>query len=593
MWKVRAMTAQRLTVVERLRALGRKRAVPLRPEGDNLARILDAMEDGVYIVSGNYEIEYINPVLLREFGQPEGHKCYRYFHDRTTPCSWCKNDEVFAGKSVRWQWHSPVNDKTYDLLDTPVRNRDGSISKLEIFRDITERKRTEEALVQRVEEISALNTLNTKVAENLSLEQMVKAALDGLCAHVGPDLSLFFLRDGDELLLQASKANDPKFEHKIRVVHRIGECLCGLAAKEVAPIYSLDIRRDRRCRWDECKDAGIRSFASLPLFSGENVLGVIGLASVTERNFQECSGFLETLSREIAIGLQNSLLYEQVKSNAAELKAANEELRTEITERKRAERERERLFNSLEAKNKELQSVVYVASHDLRSPLVNIHGFGEELGFSCRQLDHLLKTEVLSDEERKELKILLEQDIPENLNFVRAATGKMQALLEGLLQVSRAGSAAIEIVPLDMGKLVRQVVKAMNYQIQQDEVSVTIGELPGCMGDWPRTSQVFSNLLDNAIKYLDPQRRGLIKITGRIENQKSIYCVEDNGIGIEPRHREKVFEIFRRLDPSGAVAGEGLGLTIISRIVDRQGGNIRLESEVDEGSRFFVSLPAV
>jgi PAS domain S-box-containing protein len=104
------------------------------------------MKDGVYIVNQQYDIEYVNSPLIKEFGQPGKKKCYTYFHDRKKVCPWCKNKDVLAGKTVRWEWYSFKNQKTYDLIDTPIKNPDGSISKLEIFRDITERKKAEEAL---------------------------------------------------------------------------------------------------------------------------------------------------------------------------------------------------------------------------------------------------------------------------------------------------------------------------------------------------------------------------------------------------------------------------------------------------------------
>ena len=107
---------------------------------------MDSIEDGVYIVNQQNDIEYVNPVLKREFGSFDGKKCYEYFHALTKVCPWCKNQEVFAGKSVRWEWYSFKNKKTYDLIDTPLKNPDGSISKLEIFRDITEIKKKEEEL---------------------------------------------------------------------------------------------------------------------------------------------------------------------------------------------------------------------------------------------------------------------------------------------------------------------------------------------------------------------------------------------------------------------------------------------------------------
>lgn len=125
-------------------------------ERNKLFNILNSMEDGVYIVSQQYDIEFVNPALKKEFGPVRGKKCYEYLHDRVEPCPWCKNEGVFEGNTVQWEWHSEKAGRTYDLIDTPIYNSDGSVSKLEIFRDITKRRQMEEELKEHRENLEEL-----------------------------------------------------------------------------------------------------------------------------------------------------------------------------------------------------------------------------------------------------------------------------------------------------------------------------------------------------------------------------------------------------------------------------------------------------
>ena len=197
---------------------------------------------------------------------------------------------------------------------------------LGIVRDNSERRRTETALKERARELAVLHKLGVAVSSSLSLQQIASAAVHGMMEAVHPDLSFLFLLDGEQLILQDSLPLDARQE-LARTHHRVGECLCGLAVSERKPIYSRDIHGDARCTREECKQAGLRSFCALPLRSGDEILGVIGLASAAERDFGAETDFLETLAQQISVALANARLYEVALKEIADRKRAEEKLR--------------------------------------------------------------------------------------------------------------------------------------------------------------------------------------------------------------------------------------------------------------------------
>ena len=263
----------------------------------------------------------------------------------------------------------------------------------------------------------------------------------------------------------------------------------------------------------------------------------------------------------------------------------------DVTERRKGEQDRENLLRVIKGKNDEMQSIVYVASHDLKSPLVNITGFGDEMGSHCEELLEMLGKVTVRDDDSERLGILLNDYIPESLGFIHSATKKMRELIDGLLQVSRVGTYEMVIRELDMNELIGGIVESVGFEAKKAGVEIIVEGLVNCIGDEAKTNQIFSNLIDNAIKYLDPKRKGVIRVSCRVEDGQSLYCVDDNGMGIDPKYQKRVFEIFHRLVPGDLAGGEGLGLTIVRRIVDRLGGRVWVESESGKGSKFFVSLP--
>jgi len=166
----------------------------LQIERDKLTSIFESIVDGVYIVDKDYDIQYVNPILKKDFGSPEGKKCHKYFHDSDKPCIFCKNEDVFTGKTVRWEWFSLKNGKTYDLIDTPIINTDGSIYKLEIFRDITDRKKAEEEKENlqkqlfQSQKMEAIGTIASGIAHNFNnILASIRGRAEMALADVSPD----------------------------------------------------------------------------------------------------------------------------------------------------------------------------------------------------------------------------------------------------------------------------------------------------------------------------------------------------------------------------------------------------------------------
>lgn len=242
----------------------------------------------------------------------------------------------------------------------------------------------------------------------------------------------------------------------------------------------------------------------------------------------------------------------------------------DITERKEAEAQREKLIQELENKNSELERFTYTVSHDLKAPLITMSGF---LGY------------LIEDAKKGNIR-RLESDV----NRILDANLKMQRLLDELLELSRIGRLMNTPESLSFEQVVKESLSIVESQINDKQIEVVIhNNLPNVYGDKVRLIEVIQNLVDNAAKFMGEQPKPKIEIGMKQENQQNIFFVKDNGIGIEKAYHEKIFELFNKLDPTAI--GTGIGLALVKRIIEVHKGKIWIESELGKGATFYFTLP--
>jgi light-regulated signal transduction histidine kinase (bacteriophytochrome) len=183
----------------------------------------------------------------------------------------------------------------------------------------------------------------------------------------------------------------------------------------------------------------------------------------------------------------------------------------DITERKNAEDETKRLNHEIVKKNKELEEVINAASHDLRSPLIGVIGFSKNLEKNFQDISSIIESDKISVELEEILTPII-SDIKESIGYVRSSALNMEALLTGLSKVLRIGYVALENEQLDMNMLISDIKNVIKFQVKEAGASLEISELPSCIGDKDQIHQLFANLLGNALKCLDPNRPGVIRV---------------------------------------------------------------------------------
>ena len=259
---------------------------------------------------------------------------------------------------------------------------------------------------------------------------------------------------------------------------------------------------------------------------------------------------------------------------------------TDITEQKSREEELRQL-------NADMEAFTYITSHDMRSPLVNLKGFSHELTLAVKDIDDLLapKRKGIGEESWAKLEHILKRDIPEALGFIGNAVDRMDTLTTAILDLSRIGKFTYRDEVVDAQAVFDKCLGAQSYEISSKGVEVKVNPLPKMVTDPVALEQVFSNLLDNAVKYLRPGVAGHIEMSCLETSRDYTFSIRDNGRGIDAEDAERVFNIFRRARNTGDVRGLGLGMAFVKATLRKMNGGIWFESKLDVGTTFYVSLP--
>ncbi|MDR3590314.1 MAG: ATP-binding protein [Negativicutes bacterium] len=265
---------------------------------------------------------------------------------------------------------------------------------------------------------------------------------------------------------------------------------------------------------------------------------------------------------------------------------------SDITERKRLEDELRFYAEGIAAANTELKSFVNTIAHDFRSPMVNLKGFSAELGYTLTELKKIVRESqsLLPQELQAKVDELLDIDVPDSQKFINSSVDRLSGMIDALLNLARMGRRDMIYKEVSLKKLVITILQSYRHQIDEQNIQTVVGVLPKVRTDQLAMEQILSNLVDNAIKYLDPGRQGTIEIDCSENDHEYAVSIKDNGRGIAAIDREMIFEPFRRAGKQDQ-RGEGLGLAYVRILISKLGGRISCESEVRVGTKMSFTIP--
>jgi signal transduction histidine kinase len=326
---------------------------------------------------------------------------------------------------------------------------------------------------------------------------------------------------------------------------------------------------------------------------------LLALRTVNADNSQKMASSVTIAGSGLVIALAGISIFlvrrESRARDAAESRLRDSNVNLEVTVDERTA--------DLREANEEIQRFAYIVSHDLRSPLVNIMGFTSELEElrnsifrRIAALGHAVAAAAvpvvpvdaapaLEGEDKQ-----LSDDFTEALGFIKSSIAKMDRLISAILNLTREGKREFEPVRIDMRELIEAIITTLAHQADEAKAEIRVAPLPDIVSDRLALEQIFSNIIDNAIKYLKPGVPGEIAIRGRTKLGFAVFEITDNGRGIDSKDHQRIFDLFRRAGTQDR-PGQGIGLAHVRALVRRLGGTMSVSSEINQGSTFTITLP--
>ncbi len=511
-------------------------------EKDKLKNIFEAIQDGIYIVNWECDIEYVNLVLVKQFGPYQGRKCYAYFHNRDEICPWCKNAEVHAGNTVHWEWTS-ASGITFDLLDTPLKNQDGTISKLELFRDISDRKKiadelqkSHDTLGQRIKEIKCLYSISNLAGEmGISLEEILQETLE-----IIPPSWQYPSITSAKIVVEGQEFNTANFQNTVWLQNS-DIVIKGQKIGSVE-VYYLEEKPE--------SDEG-------PFMREERDL-------------------INTIGIQLGRIIENKQAEEALAKRTQELSDALDHLKT--TQRQLVESE----------KMASLGRLVAGIAHEINTPI----GIGVTAASTLADRT----TETVTAYDNKQLKgsalkaYFNTAQISSNLvlnNLNRAAE-----LIQSFKQVA-VDQSNLEKRSFAVKKYLQDILISLKPHLKKTPHQITVnGDEQIEINTYPGAfSQIMTNLVMNSLRHAYPKgETGNLCFELKLDSEHLIVEYSDDGCGIPPENLAKIFEPF--FTTARAQGGTGLGLHIVFNLVTQKlNGTIRCESALGQGTTFFIEIP--